>query len=117
MKGEIANLAVQKMATEKGWIVSKPTTEARYDLILDDGHDLHKVQIKYCDNKRKAVYLTKYNGRHNYSKDRKKYTREEVDVIIVYSPCDGLIWLKDDLFDNKTCVTLTESLIVECRWV
>lgn len=32
-----------------GWDVSIPLTEsAAYDLVVDDGSGLHRVQVKYC---------------------------------------------------------------------
>jgi hypothetical protein len=51
----------------KGWIASRPTRDCRYDVVLDDGERLYRVQVKYagrravhCDG---AVSLDVINGR------------------------------------------------------
>src|SRR3990172_1003729 len=48
-KGELAFLKCSIRALEKGMILSRPTTETRYDAILDDGGKLLRVQVKYGD--------------------------------------------------------------------
>src|SRR2546428_6106702 len=50
-KGELAILRAQQRAFEKGWIVSRPTRDCRYDLVLDDGERLYRVQVKYAARK------------------------------------------------------------------
>ena len=44
-KGIIAQLKAELRANELGFIVSKPTTEnCRYDMIIDDGKKLNRIQ-------------------------------------------------------------------------
>ena len=58
-KGIIAQLKAELRANELGFIVSKPTTEnCRYDMIIDDGKKLNRIQIKYCSyNQKNSSYV------------------------------------------------------------
>ena len=69
-KGELAQLMVQARAVQKGFITSKPTVEARYDLVIDILGKLERTQIKYADSwvTDESLYLdlrkeTRNNGR------------------------------------------------------
>lgn len=115
-KGELAQLQVQVRVAEKGWFCSKPTMEGcRYDLIVDDGDKLHRVQVKYCDATQSrgsgcmAVGLRKRNGGKS-SKESRLYTAKEVDAVVVYFPRLGkLAWLPRTLWENKAEVNLRIS--------
>ena len=51
-KGDVATAQAVATFTELGYDVSIPLTEsARYDLIVDDGNGLHRVQVKYSSRK------------------------------------------------------------------
>lgn len=108
-KAEIAKLKVELRAAEKGWIASRPVEGVRYDLILDDGKQLFRVQIKYVNCNRGGsvfVHLDKFNGK-SQARKLHPYLKTEVDVIIVYIPTiDRLCWLGPDLFDKKSSLTL-----------
>jgi hypothetical protein len=65
---------------EKGYKVSIPFGDYRYDIIIDDGEKLYKVQIKtarYQDESYLVVPLCS-------STDRKPY-EDDIDFIIAYS--------------------------------
>ena len=48
MKGAIAEMAIQKAAVELGYVVLRPLVEGRrYDLVIDTGPDLHRVQCNW----------------------------------------------------------------------
>ena len=48
LKGNIALGNCIQFATQNNFIVSLPLTDAQdYDIIIDDGHTLLKVQVKY----------------------------------------------------------------------
>jgi len=47
-KGEIAMLRVLQRAVERGWLATRPTRDYRYDLVLDDGERVYRVQVKYA---------------------------------------------------------------------
>lgn len=111
LKGLEAQLKAELRANELGYIVSKPTTECcRYDMIIDDGNSLKKIQVKYCDyiqntsNGAVQLHLSKksING-----VERPYYTKDEVDAIVVYiKPIDKLCYLPIDIIENKKYISL-----------
>ena len=57
-KGDIATARAIATFTEMGYDVSIPLTEsAAYDLIVDDGSDLARVQCKFISDRRRQVDL------------------------------------------------------------
>jgi hypothetical protein len=99
-KGQIALAKVLIEASRKGVVVSQPTTPARYDLILDMGGRFYRAQVKYAGGKsprsQGAVRL-------DLRKRKRCYTREEVDVLLVYLPAiDKVCWFSAELFHNRT---------------
>jgi hypothetical protein len=109
-KGERACLEVQLRAVEKGMVVSRPSTEARYDLILDDGGHLQRAQVKYGDgsvhDSQGAVSVqlrTSVGNKYKY----KTYAANEVDVLLVYLPkLDAVVALPPDKFIGKQTLCL-----------
>jgi len=101
-KGYEAEAKVRLKAVASGWIVSVPEVEARYDLVLDDGKNLFRVQVKYCDvAKNGALYLYLRKECRNNGKT-KVYDGKEVDAIIVYVPrIDRFYWLPPSVFSGK----------------
>lgn len=113
LKGEIAELKFRIRAAEKGYLVLKPTTEARYDFVLDAGGSFIRVQVKYCNtmSSRKTSYqviLKRSQRSCRYSGNAARpYSKTEVDLVVVYLPGeDILIALGTDLFDGKANVAI-----------
>jgi hypothetical protein len=107
-KGEIAKLKTQLRATEKGFTVSIPSLEARYDVIVDDGQRLHRVQIKYCDSQKSknAIHVDLRKECRNNGKV-KLYTAIEIDAVVVYSSLtDKCYWLGAEQFNNRQSLAL-----------
>ena len=114
-KGEIACAKAELRALEKGYIISKPSIECRYDRLIDDGKKIYRVQIKYADGEPThstgaiSVRLYKYskNGPDKGRKSPSTYSSKEVDVVLVYLPkIDQLCWLPPKLFADKREITL-----------
>lgn len=109
-KGEIGRLKVATRATELGYIVSVPTMESRYDLVIDDGEKLNRVQVKYADyggsaSENAVVVKLKTECRNNGV--MKTYKRGEIDAIIAYLPKTGkCYWLGPDQFEGLKSLTL-----------
>lgn len=107
-KGQIASLKVQQVATEKGYLVSLPTVEARYDLIIDTGDKLYRAQIKYVDgtaNSGSAQLDLRKETRNNGKK--RIYTSDEIDCILAYIPkVDKVCWIGPNLFEGKKKLNL-----------
>ena len=106
-KGELAVLRVLQRAFDRGWIASRPLRDCRYDLVLDDGRHLYRVQVKYAGRPgsrcQGAVSLdfTK-GGRRN-----RTYLDHEIDAVIVYiAPADALVWLGRELFHARRSIHL-----------
>lgn len=104
LKGEIAELKVQLRAAEKGVLVSKPTTSARYDAVLDYGDRLEKVQIKYGNgrpNRTTGCFAAELRRR------KQVYKEGAVDALLVYIPAiDKIVRLPPNKFCGKSSVYL-----------
>jgi hypothetical protein len=110
-KGQYAQLKVELRASEKGLIVSCPTVDTRYDLIIDTGEKLCRVQVKYADGKVSHSTGSVLVGLRRWAGDKRhvtrNYQREEVDAILVYLPkVDRVCWLPPELFHNKSSIVL-----------
>lgn len=106
-KGDFALLRVMQRAFERGWIASRPLRECRYDLVLDDGERLWRVQVKYAGRQPSdchgAVSLdfTK-GGRRN-----RTYFDHEVDAVVAYvAPVNELVWLGPEHFHGRRVMHL-----------
>lgn len=96
-KGKIGELKVELLATEKGYIVSRPVFSARYDLILDDGNKIIRAQVKtlncFIESRPNLVY-------YKIKKDKNPYSNREIDVIFFYLSLLDVV-LKVDNFHNR----------------
>lgn len=103
-KGQLAVSKAELRAFELGYLPSRPLYDARYDLIIDDGRHLSRLQVKYGDGK-----PTNANGsivvKLEYTDRRKNtytYQENEVDGLIVYIPrIDKLCFLPKKIFVGK----------------
>ena len=101
-KVELALLRELQRSVEKGWIASRPTRDCRYDLVLDDGERLLRVQVKYAGRQPCAcrgmvpLDFTK-GGRRN-----RTYLDHEIDAVVVYvAPVNVLVWLGPQHFYGR----------------
>lgn len=106
-KGELALLRVLLRAAEKGWVASRPTRDCRYDLVLDDGERLFRVQVKYAGRRANhcqgAVSLDFTKG----GKRDRTYLDHEIDALLAYvAPVDTLVWLSPQHFHHRRNVQL-----------
>lgn len=109
-KGHLAEYKAAARATELGFIVCWPSVDCRYDLILDDGKKLWRVQVKSTNRKIShcsgsvCVNLV-YETRHQ----RKviTYSSHGVDALVVYLPSlDKLCWFLPSDFVGKKSLSL-----------
>lgn len=115
-KGRAAELKIELRAVEKGVILSRPTTDARYDYIVDSGDKLLRAQVKYAAGKvwhstgAVRVDLRRFSG--SPVKNTRTYTRDEIDLLLVYVPdIDRVLAFGPDVFERKTSlhIRLTAS--------
>ena len=87
LKGAIAEAAITAAAVELGFVVLRPFPEGRrYDLVIDTGPELLRVQCKWGRLKRSVIVVILTTCRYTPSQGyvRTKYTPEDVDGIAVY---------------------------------
>lgn len=90
-KGELSEAEVILAMLRRNWSVSKPFGDnQKYDLILDDGNGLKRVQVKTGRLKEGAILVntTRSVGiwKEGSSRYREKYTDLEIDAFAVYCP-------------------------------
>lgn len=109
-KGQLAVLKTETHAIELGFIPNRPSIDCRYDVIIDDGHKLWRVQIKYANGTSshttgsviaKLAYETR-RRRKTYT-----YSEDEVDALVVYIPkIDKLCWFPCEAFVGKKILSI-----------
>ena len=109
-KGQIAVSKAQVRAIELGFNPCIPVMDCRYDLVLDDGEKLWRVQVKSTDHKPShstgavTAQLT-YETRQRRRVVR--YNEDEVDALVVYIPkIDRLCWFLPEIFAGKSALTI-----------
>lgn len=80
--GDVGEAVILSEAMQKGYIVSVPFGDnGRYDLVIDRGNGLERIQIKYYTGNGERIDVS---CRYNKGYKPKKYTKEDIDAIIVY---------------------------------
>ena len=88
-KGALAESEIATAAIRLGLIVSRPLCEgARYDLIIDNGPGVLRVQCKYARHLGDVLWLQLRTNRHTPGGGyvSTSYCAEEIDAIAAYSP-------------------------------
>lgn len=111
LKGAIAQTKAEARALEKGFIVSKPIFEqTRYDMVIDDGVNISRIQIKYAGGKQSqstGSAVVDFRKITNNGKHHNGYQSNEVDAIIVYLPqIDKLCYFPIEMVNSKTTLTI-----------
>jgi prevent-host-death family protein len=105
-KGNVAELAIAAEAAKLGLPVFAPLTEhGRYDLVLEVGDDLLRVQCKWgcCDGKTISVQLVSSYHSPTRGYVTRTYSADEVDAIAIY--CE----------QTKRCYLLPIELVAGMR--
>ncbi len=115
-KGQLAVSKVETHAMELGLVPNRPLLDCRYDVIIDDGKKLWRVQVKYANGTpshstgsviAKLAYETRQR-RRTYT-----YNDSEVDALVVYIPkIDKLCWFPCEAFVGKKllCIRINPPL-------
>jgi hypothetical protein len=81
--GDLAELTVAVKYAEKGCFVCRPLTDnAPYDLVIDDGQSLKKVQIKARSERNNKISVELYTSMVNYTK---QYEEGDFDLLAIYN--------------------------------
>lgn len=89
-KGELSESKIISCLLEHGYSVSIPFGNNQpYDLIMDDGRDLKKIQVK-TGRLRNGVILANACKTEKNWKDKKsssvKYSKSDFDLLAIYCP-------------------------------
>lgn len=87
-KGELAQLKAELRAVELGYVVARPLTPTRYDLLVDFGSHIDRVQVKYANGvssktPNSVIASLNYTDR---SKTEHTYSESDVDAFVIYVP-------------------------------
>lgn len=99
--------------TKMGMIVSKPIMDCDYDLLVDDGLSIRKVQVKTTTQSSRKTScpicnLRVMGGNQSFTTEKKR-NAEDWDILFVMSD-DGNCWsIPSSEFDATTALTLTEK--------
>ncbi len=96
--------------TGLGHSVSIPLTESqRYDLIVDDGEQLSRIEVKTTRYKRDGAYnvlLSTQGGNQSWKGTIKKFSKEHADYVFVVVDDDTQYLLPSELVDGKGAIRL-----------
>lgn len=108
-KGDIAVSRAIYSFTQRGFDVALPLTEsAAYDLVVDDGAGMHRVQVRFTSTN--AVDLRRV---HSNSKGYvvKKVTSKVYDWLYIFTASGDEYLIKDCLIDRRSIKPTTEHLM------
>lgn len=108
-KGDIATTQAIATFTAWGWDVSLPVTEsAAYDLILDTGHELARLQCKFSSTRQVGVRSIHSNAGGYVVK---KTAPGAYDWLYVLRP-DGTQYLLKECFAGRNSVVPLEEHLI-----
>ena len=112
-QGDLAEMAFSRQATEKGLGVAKPFGDnARYDVIVDNGRERWRVQVKSTSQLcRKNVYQVRAARQEHLGNRRAAktvaYLKSEIDFLAVYvAPEESWYILPWSALRGRTCLSL-----------
>ena len=108
-KGGVAELAIAAQAAELGFVVARPMIEgARYDLIVDTGARLLRVQCKWASLAGDVVIIRMRTSRHTpQGYLRTDYFADEIDGVAAYcGALNAVYWLPIDEVAGQAAVQL-----------
>lgn len=85
-QGDNAELRFMLLNHELGYIVSKPFGDnAKYDLIIDTGNSIERIQVKSTRRKETSSGMDCYNCLVcSGSKLKEKYSEKDIDYVAIY---------------------------------
>lgn len=105
-----ANIGVGKAIsyfTEIGYAVSIPLTESqRYDLVVDDGEHLYRVEVKTSMSD--VVGLRTLGGNQSWGGEVSRISMKDCDLVFVYSISKGNSYLfPSSLLEGRTNIKVS----------
>lgn len=110
-KGELSEQHVIVRCMELGYTVSKPVGDsARYDLIVDDGSSLKRMQVK--TGKLTGSKMVFYARSNNWNNGTRKGYHGEVEGFLVYCPQNDKVYKLDIKECGASSVTLRTGKVL-----
>jgi hypothetical protein len=118
LKGAIAEAVITAEAVKLGFVVLRPVVEGRrYDLVIDTGDRLLRIQCKAAIKKGAVVVVNTSTRRltpHGYVQTT--YSRDEIDGIAVYcAALERCFFLPIELVEGRHGLHLRLSPTVNTR--
>lgn len=112
-KGDESEAVVVSELMKLGYSVSIPFGDNdRYDLIVDDGNKLQKVQVKTANYKEDKIQFNCYSDTYkNGNRELNHYSEEEIDAYVVYcSETEDCFWVDvEDAPKTKMMIRFSEG--------
>lgn len=85
LKGKITELKCELWFLEHGYLVLNPDVPYQYDMVVDVGHQLLKIQVKTCRYEDGGIVFNTSSVTHNQSGyTRRIYSENNVDYFMTY---------------------------------
>lgn len=107
VSGHIGEQKVANEALKKGYTVSEPIIKTDYDLLIDNGEEIKRVQVKYSDHERNGSYTLSLESSCMWNGFQRTYNRNEIDAIIGYiDERDAFVLIPPKVFENRKKFTI-----------
>lgn len=111
-RGELAEARLLAKAMELGFVVSKPFGNARYDLVVDSGGRLSRVQVKsaWVRATKCGTYVLSITHKQTREGHSRAYRRDEIDFFAAYlGPEDAWFIIPVDCMPPRITLCLSTS--------
>jgi len=106
-RGQIAQLKIELEANSKGYIISRPSVDCYYDILIDTVKSLVRAQIKFCNRKTSGNKQNLELRLDNHGTKRIFYTKTMVDWILVFLPLKNVILkFEKNKFHRRKTITI-----------
>lgn len=113
-KGDIAKAKAMHTFTAMGYDVAMLLTEsAAYDLVVDTGDKLHRVQVRFSQTGKEIPLRRIHSNSKGYVV--KKTTADAYDWLYVVTG-DGKEYLIKECLEGRNCVTPKETDLITEGW-
>lgn len=90
-RGQIAQLKIELESANRGYVISRPSVDCYYDVLIDTVKSIIRCQIKYCNRRSSSNKANLELRLDNHGTKRIFYSKTMVDYIFVYLPQKDII--------------------------
>jgi len=122
IRGKASEARVRAYLLENGYVTSTPDCDTKYDLVVEVGGGLLKIQVKrgYADGSRDDTLRVNMYDQNQNGQANDVYETDDVDAFVIHDPINNeLYWLWFDeapsselrrKFDSLTKHKITHKL-------